>query len=353
MIARIQQLPQWQRVLVFFSLVVLVIAFFGGLTLFAIVQSATSTPRTESFAILDDEVSVSEFAALPDDDAYPSALTLGTDGTLYTGSYVSGAVWAIDAEGNVREIEDTRDTIGSVMALSMSPDGALLVLDHINFAGSQGGIVWRLIPGEAPEELISLPVQENGRIVFYDDIAVDVEGNIFISERVLDRIWRIAPDGSDASIWWTSPPVAGEDQYEPAGLAYDASRNAIIVTDSLIHAVYRIPIDADDPQSATEELYRYTFSSEPPGFDGVDVTDNGDIYVSALGQNRVGRVEDGRLVYIAGGFRGASDLAYDASRQAMYVSNWDQYSLGDVSFLFLTIDTQPRLPFAVDVIQFN
>ena len=50
--------------------------------------------------------------------------------------------------------------------------------------------------------------------------------------------------------------------------------------------------------------------------------------------------------YIAGLFRGASDIDYSAVNNRLYVSNFDSFSL-------VVQATQPRLPFAIDVIEFG
>ena len=71
----------------------------------------------------------------------------------------------------------------------------------------------------------------------------------------------------------------------------------------------------------------------------------GEIYVALLNWNRVARLEEGELVMLAKDFRGASDLAYDGARDRLYVTNWNQFSLG--------FGTKPQLPFAIDVIEFG
>jgi len=45
---------------------------------------------------------------------------------------------------------------------------------------------------------------------------------------------------------------------------------------------------------------------------------------------------------LARDFRGASDVTYDADSDRLFVSNWNQFSLG--------FGTRPQLPFALDVI---
>ena len=71
----------------------------------------------------------------------------------------------------------------------------------------------------------------------------------------------------------------------------------------------------------------------------------GDVYLALLNWNRVARLEAGELVMLAKDFRGASDLAYDAARDRLYVTNWNQFGLA--------FGTRPQLPFAIDVIDLS
>jgi hypothetical protein len=108
MIKRLQALPQPQRTWAFFTLMILVIALFIALGVLALILIARSTPRLTPVA-LSNSVSVREFSFLPDEDAYPASLTLAPDGTLYTGSYVHGALWRIASDGTAEEIPTSRD----------------------------------------------------------------------------------------------------------------------------------------------------------------------------------------------------------------------------------------------------
>ncbi|MEP7293048.1 MAG: hypothetical protein ABI835_14800, partial [Chloroflexota bacterium] len=94
---------------------------------------------------------------------------------------------------------------------------------------------------------------------------------------------------------------------------------------------------------ATEVLYHHGGRATPPGFDGAVVTPDGTLYVAALGQNGIARVEDGRLDYIAGLFRGSSDVDFGAPN-CLYVTNFDQSSI-------VIPVVRPQLPFALDVIE--
>lgn len=300
-----------------------------------------SAPRAQAVAI-DGSVAVSEYAALPDDDSYPAALALADDGTLYTGSYQTGAVWTISADGFVRELEATRDRIGSVSGLDIAPDGALIILDRLTALDAQGAVIWRYAAGDL-NAVVRIPNDKTIGLVLPDDIAVDQAGFMYISDRDPPRVWRYALTGQNQGVWWQAP----DGESAPTGLAYDAAGNAILITDSQQDVIYRVSAAAGDLSQArrqTEILYRA--ESEPGyGLDGIAASPAGDIYVALLAWNRVARLDRGRLVMLAGGFRGASDLAYDASQDILFVTNWNQFSLG--------FGTRPQLPFALDAVDLS
>lgn len=338
MIRRIQQLNRPQRVLIF------VLIFGGGLfllvTLYAILtlQALNTVQRNSAIALMDG-VTVTEIATLPDDDAYPASITLGADGFVYTGSYVSGALWKIAPDGSVTELPGTRDTFGSISGLVAGPDGSLYVLDRLDSRlGARGGVVFRIMPDGNITEFSVLGSADEQRNP--NDITVDARGYIYVSDWGLAGIWRIDPDGSNGQLLWTAPVIEGVIDYAPTGLAYDSLHDALIVTDPETNTIYQVALDGQ----SQELLYNQATKPEDealPGFDGVTVTAEGVIYVTALSLNRVARLENGELTFLAGDFRGASDLEYAANR--IYIANWDQFSL------FLG-PVEPRLPFGIDVI---
>lgn len=298
-----------------------------------------SAPRAQAVAEREG-VAVSEFAALPDEDAYPAALAIAADGRVYTGSYQSGALWSISPEGDVREIADSRGRIGSVTGLDIAPDGALYILDRISALESKGAIIWRYQAGEL-KSIVQIPADPTIGLLLPDDIAVDSAGLIYISDRDPARVWRYSGAGENLGLFWTPP--AGADS-APTGLAYDARRDAILISDSAGDALYRVPAGAPDLAeaiAATETLFKDQ-ARKGYGFDGVDVTPAGEIYLALLAWNRAARLHEGELQLLARDFRGASDLVADAARNRLIVTNWNQFSLG--------FGTRPQLPFALDAV---
>lgn len=342
MIQRIQTLPTGQRYLIF------LLIFGGGLMLivgavvFLFTFTLNSADRVEAVALVDG-VSVREFATLADDDAYPASLAVASDGTVYTGSYATGAVWEINPIGVPREIPDTRNTIDSVTGLTVGADNSLYIngIQSIYADEEPRSAIWRYVDGILTEVGSISPSDElNETFIVPDDIAVDSLGNIYVADRTRREVWQITPEGN-AFEWWSAPEDDDNaDDVIPTGLHYDATTDTLLITDSEENTIYRVQMDG----LATEIVYRYEDSTDKPSFDGLTVAPDGTIYVAALAENTIGMIENGELIYIVGNFRGASDVEYHDGR--LYVTNFDSRSLVDPL-------RDAQLPFGLDVIDLN
>ncbi len=312
--------------------VLLIVAVSAGLFLLSL-----DSGRDTSVALVDG-VSVREFAVLPDDDAYPAAVAVGPGGTVYTGSFASGAMWAITPDGDLSEMPGTREAIGAVSGLTVAPDGSIYLVDQVDSSpATLGGDVKRITPNG--DISVFAEIDDERGFLLPDDIALDPAGNVYVSDRGRGEVWRFAPDGQ-GSLWWTPPPNERSTRPAPTGLEYDPGHHALLITDSTLDILYRVDIDSGE----TEVLYDHQGQDFAPGFDGLTMAPDGTIYIAALAQNGVVRLNDGELEYIAGVFRGVSDVAYSEGR--IYATNFDSYSLA-VPFV------RPRLPFALDVIDLN
>lgn len=340
MLENIQRLGQGQRLLIF-------ILIFGGglfilvaLTILLIRGNETPQTRSQSVALVD-EVTVREFATLPDDDAYPAAVLATTTGQIYTASYLTGALWQISADGQPVEVPGSRDALGTVAGLASAPDGTIYIVDQNDIdPATSGGSVKQRLPDGTFTTFVAAP--DDRGFIIPQDIAVDSAGFVYISDRGRDEIWRFNPDGSGGLLWWTPPPLTEVTSYDTAGLEYDPTRDALVVTDGVNDTIYRVPLA--DPSQA-ELLYHHNGRPNTPGFNGVTVGADGAIYVAALAQAGVARLQGDTLNYIAGLFRGASDVDF-AAPDRLYVTNWDQTALARPS-------TTPFLPFALDLITLN
>lgn len=340
MLQNIQRLPRGQRLLIF------ALIFGGGLfvlvaiTVLLIRGTLTPDARSQGRA-LDTSLTVNEFAILPDEDAYPAALVVAPDGRVYTGSYKTGKLWVVTPQGEVSAVTTTGEPLNAVTGLTSAPDGSLYIVDQSDAdPRTDGGSVKRMSPDGTVALFANIP--DDRGFISPDDVTLDALGRVYVSDRSRAEVWRFNPDGTGAELWWIPPLLEGVTSYAPTGLAYDATNNAVLITDGTNDTLYRVPVDA--PANG-QLLYSHAGRPNPPGFDGLTITPQGVIYIAALGQRGIARLEGQDLIYIAGLFRGPSDVDY-AAPDKLYVTNWDQYSLAVTT-------SKPFLPFALDVITFG
>ncbi|HYO89378.1 MAG TPA: SMP-30/gluconolactonase/LRE family protein [Candidatus Limnocylindrales bacterium] len=324
--------------------------FVGGVLLLILLfvllsfNSLNSAARTQGQALVP-EVSVRPFASLPDNDAFPPAVVAAPNGAIYTGSFASGTVWAISPDGaQVTEVPGTRQGIGAVWALAFLPDGSLLVLDVRDTDPRSAGGRVVIVRDGAVSEYATIP--DDRGFVSPNDMVTTPNGTLYVADGGRNEVWRFTagPDSAQAGhVWWTPPtPVdAAMPRAFITGIAYDPLREALIITDPETNTIYR----AAQADGATEVLYQHGAREYPPGFDGATIAPDGTLYVAALGQNGIARVENYELAYIAGLFRGASDVESDASGR-LFVPNFDQSAL-------VVPLVAPQLPFEIDVIEIN
>src|ERR1700709_1380742 len=98
---------------------------------------------------------------------------------------------------------------------------------------------------------------------------MEAAGHVDIGASGTNQVWRFDADGSHGAVWWTSPAqVSGSTHPAATGLAYDAMRDAIIVSDPQFNTIYRVKVS----DASTETLYQHGTQPDAPGFDGATVT---------------------------------------------------------------------------------
>jgi sugar lactone lactonase YvrE len=121
-----------------------------------------------------------------------------------------------------------------------------------------------------------------------DDVAIDSNGNVYMTDLTYAGIWKISPNGKKVDLWsahpllnWSSKPYSGL----PLGvndLALDKQeKNIYAVTDG-DPMVLRIPIK-DDGTAGDPVALPSGFSA----FDGITLDGKGNIYVSEILLNQI------------------------------------------------------------------
>jgi sugar lactone lactonase YvrE len=247
----------------------------------------------------------------------------------------------------VTEITNTRDRFDGVTALAVRPDNTLLA---VGFTAEGEDGVWAVYAITPAGDITEFGrVTDAQGFVSPFDITLDRDGGVYVVDRSRADIWRWEPSGGAGELWWsmlTPPDNAAEGNVErpaPTGIIYDTLTDSLLVTDPDANTVVRIPRD----RSGSQVVFRSSDERFPPGLDGIAVTADGTIYVTALDQKGVARIapESTELAYIAGNFRGPSDLALLPDGR-LVVANFDSAALVQPGI-------QPQLPFALDVVAFE
>ncbi len=123
---------------------------------------------------------------------------------------------------------------------------------------------------------------------FPDDVEIDSQGNVYLTDLTYSGIWKISPDGKKVELWsgdpllnWSSPPYSGF----PLGvnvLVMDKDEKNIYAATDGDPMVVKIPINADGTAGKAVALSR----GHSP-FDGIELDDKGNIYVSEILRNEL------------------------------------------------------------------
>jgi sugar lactone lactonase YvrE len=207
---------------------------------------------------------------------------------------------AVDAPGNVYVALNTR-----------------LVANHGVWRISQRGDAERL-PGT---EQITLP-----NALVFDEI-----GNLYVSDTLGGKIWRVPRDGGDAQVWVENDLLLG---VPITGLPIPLGANGIVymhgeilVANLTKLSIVRVPV-LQDRSAGEPELYA-TGAFVP---DGIALDVHGNVYICDPAFNRILRLDrsDGTLTVVADGadgLAGPASIAFGTgagNKQSVYVTsfNW-------------------------------
>lgn len=145
---------------------------------------------------------------LPADFQYPNGITHASDGTLYVGSITSGRILRITPNGKSETFFPGNDDIFAATSLRLDEPRGILWGSSPDFLGTRspnGGTVRRSprvfaidIRSKAVLRLVLMP--KGG---FSNDLAVDQNGGVYITDSTLARIYYLAPGSTQLQTWAT------------------------------------------------------------------------------------------------------------------------------------------------------
>jgi sugar lactone lactonase YvrE len=114
---------------------------------------------------------------------------------------------------------------------------------------------------------------------FPDDVALDNDGNIYLTDLTYSGVWKISPDGKKVSMWSDDSLLNWSEPSLPMGanpIAIDKqNKNIYVATTTMDGRIVKIPIKEDGSAGKAEIISRgHTY------FDGMEIDDEGYIYAA-------------------------------------------------------------------------
>lgn len=252
----------------------------------------------------------------------PENLVIADDGTVYLSLSFASQIRRISADG--RQATLTMPTRGGITTgLALDRHGRDLDVGIRSSDPAAAGI-WRIPEGRFsnPTRIAALPPDS-----FANGLTFDQNGNLYVADSNLGRIWRIASGASRATVWAQSrllkPTGARFENFPlPGANGIKVRADVIYVTNTATETVLRIPIRRDgDAGKITVRLH---------GIQGDDFAfaANGDMFITENPRSKLLRVTpEGRISTIAtanDGLQNPSAVAFDprlGRRTHLFITN--------------------------------
>ena len=204
-----------------------------------LLSSARTNAQSARFAIASPDLTVANLTAvregtriaLPIGFQYPNGIARASNGTLYVGSVTSGKILRIQPNGAIEIFFPGNNEIFAANSLRLDEQRGILwgtASDFLGVRGANGEVTRR------PHRIFALDIQ-TGKVLqvmlipdggFGNDMALDPQGGVYITDSNRPRIYYLAPGAKQLQVWvaddrWRSQSVG------LAGIARAA--NGIIV----------------------------------------------------------------------------------------------------------------------------
>jgi sugar lactone lactonase YvrE len=269
----------------------------------------------------------------------PEGLAIDPSGNLYTASNSDSAtteshVCVLNPAGRLTDIIDipasaeTPDLIGLVGELW--DNGRLFVLDQADDVAPHGRV---LLVNPRTHAVSTFATG----FAFPNCIIKDSAGNLYVSDSLQGRIYKLSPDGRTMTVWAESPQLLSNNPDQNVGandMAFDRGQHYLYIDNTGNRQMFRIPVEQDGSAGPVE-----LFADGPTldsrlglagpvalyGADGIQFDVRGNLYVMANQADEVQVLSPaGDLIarYIG---TGANALDFNASPvfegRSLYITN--------------------------------
>ena len=290
----------------------------------------------------------------------PEGLAIDSSGDLYLASNsdsatTTGHVCVLDAAGRLTGIIDIPAERPGAIGLvgELWEHGRLFVLDQADDVAPHGRVL--LIDPRTH----SVSTFASG-FAFPNCIIEDRSGNLYVSDSLQGRIYRLSSDGRIMSVWVDSPQLVSTNPNQPVGandMAFDRGQHYLYIDNTGNRQVFRIPV-LQNGAAGPVELFADGAAIDSRlglagpvalyGADGIQFDVRGNLYVMANQADEVQVLSpNGDLVarYIG---TGANALDFNASPvfegRRLYITNMSAADGGINSKVSVMTAPYPGLP---------
>lgn len=207
------------------------------------------------------------------------------------------------------------------LGLKLGPDGCVYAAST-SLSEVAGAFVWRACTPGTAEAFSEL--DHSGAP---NDLAFDDNGNVFVTDPVLGRVWKVDEAGTP-ELFVEDPLLAGNPD-DPAllfrplganGIAFDKRQRFIYLSNTDQGSIVRVNVDDDEPAAEV-----FAESPDLRGADGVAFDRAGTLYVAVNGLDALAAVDrhgDVELVAAGNPLDSPSSIAFGATgttRHKLYV----------------------------------
>jgi sugar lactone lactonase YvrE len=242
-------------------------------------------------------------------DDTPEGLAVDAAGNIYTSLFHTGKIMKVTPDGKqelVAIVPSEKDAgKGNAIGLDLDKDGNIYVaykqyspryeatnlVDPFHAACRDATVtlsgVYKI--DATTRQVTPLATRGDGwAFCFPDDIEIDSQGNVYLTDLTYAGIWKISSDGKKVEMWsshpllnWSPTPYSGF----PLGvnvLVIDKEEKHIYAATDGDPMVVKVPIKPDGSAGEATVISR----GHSP-FDGIEFDDRGNIYVSEILRNEL------------------------------------------------------------------
>lgn len=245
------------------------------------------------------------------DDA-PEGLVADGKGGLFVSLFNSARIMHVDAAGRTTQVGDLRSVVGDAHGSAIGIDWDRKDAIYVAFSEHSRRYPWPQDLSVAKEACADSSVRTTGLykvtistgkaeaiatradgypFCYLDDPVVAKDGAVYVSDLSFSGIWRVTPDGKDATMWSKDPlfdpgpqPMSGFN-VGVNGIALAPQGNALFAVTGGNPMIVKVPIGADGKAGpAVKVAFGYD------NMDGMEVDADGNFYVTEATRHEVWKV---------------------------------------------------------------